>query len=270
MKIVAVQLKLRNCKSYKVFYDFLENDVFKNLPENCDLVVFPENINLSLFFLKNDFKSLNLRSFYERFIDWILSLLNLSFILKYEDLDYQKSVILSAFQDLAKKYNVNLITGSFYNNTPNGIYNSIFAVDRNGYLIGSGSKKDLVGLEKALKIKSKQENNVVSFDFGRVGLAVCFDLNDKDYIAKYKCDILVAPSNGWRLFPGYPFDPSTETPQIERAKENNFTIIRPYCAGWLGPLYFAGRSMIVDKIGNVINQSKTRNKSELLVSEIDI
>lgn len=270
MKIVAVQLRLKNCKSYKVFYDFLENDVFKNLPENCDLLVFPENINLSLFFLKNDLKSLNLRSFYERFIDRILSMLNLSFIMKYEDLDYQKSVILSAFQDLAKKYNVNVITGSFYNKTPSGIYNSIYAIDRNGNLLGSGSKKDLVGLEKALKIKSEHQNKVISFDFSRVGLSVCFDLNDKDYVSKYKCDILVAPSNGWRLFPGYPFDPVIETPQIERAKENNFAIIRPYCAGWLGPLYFAGRSMIVDKMGNIINQSKTRNQTELLISNIDI
>jgi len=270
MKIVAVQLKLRNCKSYKVFYDFLENDVFKNLPENIDLLVFPENINLCLLFAKNDLKSLNLRSIYEVFIDRLISLSNLSFILKYQDLDYQKSVIISAFQELAKKYNVNVITGSFYNNTQNGVYNSIYAIDRNGNLLGNASKKDLVGLEKALKIKSEQLNKLVNFDFGRVGLSVCFDLNDKEYISQYECDVLVAPSNGWRLFPGYPFDSKIETPQIERAKENNFAIIRPYCAGWLGPLYFAGRSMIVDRMGNIINKSKTRNQTELLISDIDI
>ena len=67
-----------------------------------------------------------------------------------------------------------------------------------------------------------------------------------------------------------PFDPKIETPQIERAKENNFAIIRPYCAGWLGPFYFAGRSMIVDKMGNIISKSKTRNQTELLISDINI
>lgn len=270
MKVVAVQLNLKNCKNYKIFYDFLENEVFQKLPENMDLLVFPENINLCLLFAKNDLKSLNLRSFYERIIDKLISLLDLSFIFKYEDLDYQKYVIISAFQELAKKYKVNVITGSFYNKTENGIYNSIYAIDRNGNLLGNASKKDLVGLEKALKIKTEQLNKVINFDFGSVGLSVCFDLNDKDYISGYKCDVLVAPSNGWRLFPGYPFDPKIETPQIERAKENNFAIIRPYCAGWLGPLYFAGRSMIVDKMGNIISKSKTRNQTELLISDIDI
>mgnify|MGYP000686668623 CR=1 FL=1 len=119
-------------------------------------------------------------------------------------------------------------------------------------------------------IQGYVENKVVNFDFGSVGLSVCFDLNDKEYISRYECDVLVAPSNGWRLFPGYPFDSKIETPQIERAKENNFAIIRPYCAGWLGPLYFAGRSMIVDRMGNIVKKSKTRNQTELLISDIDI
>lgn len=270
MKLVAVQLNLKNCKTYKIFHDYIENEVFKNLPENTDLAVFPENINLCLLFVKNDFKTLSLRTFYERIIDKFISMLDLSFILKYEDLDYQKNIILNTFQDLAKKYQVNLITGSFYNKTQDGVYNSVYAIDKNGYILGCASKKDLVGLEKALRIKSEQKNKVVDFNFGRVGLSICFDLNDKEYISKYKCDILVAPSNGWRLFPGYPFDSISETPQIERAKENGFAIVRPYCAGWLGPLYFAGRSMIVDKFGNIINQSKTRNKTELLISDINI
>ena len=270
MKIVAVQLNLKNCNNYKIFYDYIESEVFKIMPENTDLIVFPENINLCLQFVKNDFNSLNLRTFYERIIDKFISLLNLSFILGIEDLDYQKTIILSTFQSLAKKYNVNIITGSFYNQLQDGIYNSVYAIDRNSFILGCASKKDLVGLEKALKIKSEQINKVIDFDFGRVGLSICFDLNDKEYISKYKCDILVAPSNGWRLFPGYPFDPISETPQIERAKENGLAIVRPYCAGWLGPLYFAGRSMIVDKFGNIINQSKTRNKTELLISDINI
>ena len=37
----------------------------------------------------------------------------------------------------------------------------VYAIDRNGNLLGSGSKKDLVGLEKALQIKSKAENKTI-------------------------------------------------------------------------------------------------------------
>jgi predicted amidohydrolase len=78
----------------------------------------------------------------------------------------------------------------------------------------------------------------------------------------------VAPSNGYRPFPGYPFNFEKETPQIQRAKENNFAIVRPYCAGWLGPLYFSGRTMIVDKDGKVLSQSTTRNQTELVFATI--
>jgi apolipoprotein N-acyltransferase len=78
----------------------------------------------------------------------------LSFVFNYQKLDDQKQIILETFKYLAKKYNCNIITGSFYEKKKDGIYNSIFAIERNGNIIGSASKKDLVGLEKALKIVS--------------------------------------------------------------------------------------------------------------------
>jgi predicted amidohydrolase len=268
MKICAVQLNLKNCKDFRQFYFYLEN-IFEQA-QDCDLLVFPENINFCLLLYQAQPITLSIKTQIEKLFDSFISKLNLSFIFKKQDLNEQKEVILSCYSILAAKYKTNVITGSFYEQKDDGIYNSIYAIDRNGKILENASKKDLVGLEKALKIKSEQLNKVVNFDFGRVGLSVCFDLNDKDYISQYKCDVLVAPSNGWRLFPGYPFDSKTETPQIERAKENNFAIIRPYCAGWLGPLYFAGRSMIVDRMGNIINKSKTRNQTELLISDIDI
>ena len=205
-----------------------------------------------------------------RSIDNLIQTFNLRLILNKQNLPLQKAIILCTFITLAKKYNVNIITGSFYDQIDGCIYNSIYAIDRLGTVLRSASKKDLVGLEKAFRIKSKSENTVVEFDFGKVGMCICYDLNDKDYISNYKCDVLVAPSNGWRLFPGYPFDFLSETPQIQRAKENNIPIIRPYCAGWLGILYFSGRSMTVDKLGNIIISSKTRNKTELLISDINI
>ena len=79
---------------------------------------------------------------------------------------------------------------------------------------------------------------------------------------------MFAPSNGWRPFPGYPFDYKKETPQIERAKENGFSIVRPYCSGWMFPLYFQGHTQIVDALGNVVAKSLTRNKTEVVTAEL--
>lgn len=267
-KIACVQINLKNCKYQEDFYDLIDECL--NFNVNLDLIVFPENINLCLMFVKESINTQSFRSFYESIVDKFLSMLDLSLLLKIQKLDLQKRIILSTFQSIAKKYNTNLITGSFYEKRIDGVYNVIYAIDRNGNIIGSACKKDLVGIEKGLKIKSKAENKVVNFDFAKVGLSICFDLNDKEYCSKYKCDILVAPSNGFRPFPGYPFDRSKETPQIQRAQENDYIVIRPYCAGWLGPLYFSGRSMIVDKNGDILAESKSRNNTELLIARVII
>ena len=64
------------------------------------------------------------------------------------------------------------------------------------------------------------------------------------------------------------FDYNKETPQIQRAKENGFSIVRPYCAGWMFPLYFQGHSQIVDATGKVVAASLTKNKTEVLIAEL--
>lgn len=267
MNIYAVQLNLRNCKTKESFEKYLEDEVFSKVCDG-DLLVFPENINLCLLFVKKPIYSLSVKTIFETIFDKILSIINLTSLLKTQNLEYQKEIVLSSFSNLAKKYNVNVTSGSFYERQADGIYNVIYAIDRNGEILSHAKKKALVGLEKAFRIKSKSENTTVEFDFGKVGMCICFDLNDKDYISKYDCEVLVAPSNGYRPFPGYPFDYKKETPQIQRAQENSFSIVRPYCAGWLGLLYFQGHTMIVDKFGNVIGKSQSKNETELVFSVI--
>jgi len=89
-------------------------------------------------------------------------------------------------------------------------------------------------------------------------------------LKKKGADYIVAPSSGWRPYPGYPFDELTEMPQLKRAKENNIIIFRPYCCGFLFPgLYFQGHATIVDKNG-LIMKSKSRNRQEILEYKIDV
>jgi predicted amidohydrolase len=81
---------------------------------------------------------------------------------------------------------------------------------------------------------------------------------------------LICPSNGWRLFPGYPYDPKKEKPHRDRALENNIYIVRTYCAGWMFPLYFQGHTEIVDNNGIAISSAKTNNKTELVIADISM
>ena len=139
-----------------------------------------------------------------------------------------------------------------------------------GNVIGTGYKNKLVGFEKSLRIKSCIVPTVINSSLGKIGLCICYDVNYPEYIAEFSCDLLVCPSNGWRLFPGYPYDPKKEKPHRNRALENKIYIARPYCAGWMFPLYFQGHTEIVDKNGAVLSAAKTNNKTELVIADISM
>ncbi len=274
MRVCAVQLNLKHCADYSSFVCYLQKEVFDNLLIVPDLLVFPENINLCLLFAKKDksFETKNFKTFIELAFDKFIRLFDLSFLLRWFDIDNQRFIILRAFSYFAKKYNTNIIVGTYYHSKQGKIYNSVAMIDSFGFFLGEVHKKKLTGFEKALRLGVQENPVVVESSVGNIGLSICYDINYPDYI-KSICElgasIVVCPSNGWRPFPGYPFDPKKEKPHIDRAKENNVIVIRPYCAGWLFPLYFQGHTEIVDGNGNLINRSYTYNRTELVIGEIN-
>jgi predicted amidohydrolase len=274
MRVCAVQLNLKHCADYASFVSYLQKEVFDNLLIVPDLLVFPENINLCLLFAKKDksFETKNFKTFIELVFDKFIRLFDLSFLLRWFDIDNQRFIILKAFSYFAKKYNTNIIVGTYYHSKQGKIYNSVAMIDSFGFFLGEVHKKKLTGFEKALKLGVQEDSVIVESSVGNIGLSICYDINYPDYI-KSICDlgadIVVCPSNGWRPFPGYPYDPKKEKPHIDRAKENNVIVIRPYCAGWLFPLYFQGHTEIIDGNGNLLNRSYTYNRTELVISEIN-
>ena len=271
MIVSAVQLNLKHCFSKKQFQDYIEKQVFYNLLVMPDIICFPENINYCLLFAKKETLSLSFKSSFENLFDKFITKLDLSFIFRFLNIKNQENIILDVMSNLALKYNVHIITGTYYEKRYDGIYNSLSIIDNKGEILGTASKKDLVGFEKALKLQTQHDPVVIETRFGEIGLCVCYDLDNSYYISKFKkegANILFAPSNGFRPFPGYPFDSKKETPQIQRAIENGFSIVRPYCAGWMFPLYFQGHTQIVDALGNVVAKSLTRNKTEIITTEL--
>jgi len=272
MKVASIQLNLKYCFSQKSFQDYIEKQVFQKMLVMPDIICFPENINYCLLFAKQEkFFSLSFKTKFESWFDKFISKIDLSFVFRFLNIKNQEKIILQTMSNLAKKYNVHIVSGTYYEKCNDGIYNTQTLIDPDGEIIGKASKKYLVGFEKALRLQTQYEPVTLETRFGEVGLCVCYDLNDRYYISKFKKEgavILFAPSNGWRPFPGYPFDYNKETPQIQRAKENGFSIVRPYCAGWMFPLYFQGHSQIVDATGKVVAASLTKNKTEILIAEL--
>ena len=269
MKIAIVQLNLNQHINYSDFYKHMENLVKQAKENDSDLIAFPEDINLCILWTKYDrFSVKSIKPVLEHAFEFLITKFNLSWMTSLIATKNQKDIIESAFSKLSKEYNINICSGSYYEKIDNKLYNVCSFYDRDGNLVDKRFKYKLVGIEKAWGVKGVYNPVPVLIDDTKVGLAICFDVNDSQYIkdlVENGAEVILVPSNGFRLFPWYPFDESKETPHRDRAKENNVSILRPYCCGWLFPgLYFRGSSEIVNKKGLVLAKPLDKNKEEIL------
>lgn len=269
MRIAIVQLNLNQYRYYDQFLNHMEDIIVEAKLNNADLVVFPEDINLCVLWAKySDLATFTIKPILEHLFEYIISRINLSWMKAIIATDKQEKIITSAFKTLAKKHQINICSGTYYIKENNNLYNVCSFYDRNGNLIDKRYKYKLVGIEKAWGVKSVYNPVPVLIDDTKVGSAICFDINDPQYtkdIVENGAEVILVPSNGYRIFPWYPFDESKETPHRQRAQENNVPILRPYCCGWLFPgLYFRGSSEIVNKKGLVLAKPVSKDKEEIL------
>ncbi len=270
-------MNLKNCFTNIQFYNYLKKSIEIDSNNKPDLIIFPENINLCLLFAINILSKIQTKTYknkIENILDYIISKLNLNFLLEFFKINRQKDIIIETARLLAIEYNCYISTGTYYQKLNGKFYNSYSLINPNGIVVAEYHKYKLLGIEKALKIQSVYNPQLIKTDKSKISFCVCYDLNDEQYIrdiAYLGCDILIAPSNGWRLYPGYPFDIIKERPQVQRAQENYIFIFRPYCAGWLLPLmYFQGHTHAVDRRGRTIAESKTPNRTETMITKISI
>jgi predicted amidohydrolase len=78
------------------------------------------------------------------------------------------------------------------------LWNSCIILDRKGEVVGCYDKNHLVTFENVdRKIEYGRDIAVIDLDFGRVGIAICFDLNFTELLDKYRrlgIEILIFPS----------------------------------------------------------------------------
>lgn len=87
--------------------------------------------------------------------------------------------ILDTVKKLAKHYHTNFIAGSIVRKVGNKIYNSSFALNREGEVIGIYDKIHLFnyfGGQEGTKSTPGSKICCVDFDFGKTGIAICFDI----------------------------------------------------------------------------------------------
>jgi predicted amidohydrolase len=270
VKVACVQLNAKQCFSEHSFYAYIEK-VFEQ--SEADILIFPEDISFCLAWVKEEsirIQSIgkqSIKSSLENLSSFILSRLNLKKMGKWICEPKIERIIRNTFESLTKKYKKVAVAGSIYVQRSSGKYNSSLVFD-NGKFVGEYLKQNLVPLEIAWGIKGDYNSTPIQTSKGIIGVCICYDLNDPNVCMNLKkkgADFIVAPSSGWRPYPWYPFDRKTECPQIYRALENDIEIFRPYFCGFLFPgLFFQGHSMIVGRYGEIIKESTSIFKQEIL------
>jgi nitrilase len=163
--------------------------------------------------------------------------------------------------DTAKQYKIWLVGGSIplVANTPDKVMNSCLVFDEHGVQVARYDKIHLFNLElgnenynEAKTIEAGNQVVVVDSPFGRIGLAICYDLRFPELFRAMKnIDIIVLPSA---------FTETTGRMHWEvlvraRAIENLAYVIAPAQGGYhVNGRETHGNSMIVDPWGRVLDR----------------
>jgi predicted amidohydrolase len=146
------------------------------------------------------------------------------------------------FQALAAKYAIDIVPGSIIEGDPTGIYNTAFYIDQSGQILGQYRKVNLWLSERSY-IDAGSEPVVCQTRFGKVGLAICWDLAFPELFRQMLgqgAELVICPS--YWLYEdagiGLQYDPNSEITFVDalcvaRAFEQEIILVYANAAGKL-------------------------------------
>lgn len=145
-------------------------------------------------------------------------------------------------QELAVKYAIDIVPGSIIEGDETGLYNTAYYIDRSGEILGRYRKVNLWLSERSY-IDPGQHAVVCSTRFGKVGLAICWDLAFPELfraLIAEGAEIVLCPSY-WCFEDagiGRQHDPNAEITFVDalctaRAFEQNIILVYANAAGTL-------------------------------------
>lgn len=190
---------------------------------------------------------------------------------------------MGGIKSLAKKYNTNIVAGTIVRRIGDRLFNTSFAINRSGEIVGKYDKIHLfsyMGGTEGDRITAGSEHVVVDFDFGRVGLAICFDLRYPLHfrqLAQMGAEIIVLPT-AW-LVPNEVYDDATMLANARemwiamnrtRAYDNMAYVVVSNQIGYSGDSGWAGigQSMIISPTADVLVGNT--NEEKAIYTEIDL
>ena len=174
---------------------------------------------------------------------------------------------VGVFKDKARERQCHILMGSFVEKDSDHLYNTTILLNPNGDIVAQYRKIHLFGYQSQETELLTPGNEVVVTDtpWGRCGLSTCYDLRFPELFRKMvdknaQFFLIVsawphARLAAWRLF------------NRVRAHENLAYLFSCNCAGVNNDSQFAGHSMIVDPLGQVL--AEAGDEEEIMSADID-
>ncbi len=189
----------------------------------------------------------------------------------------------SVFQVLAKRYQIDIVTGSSMEGTPKGNFNTSYYINAKGEVLGTYQKNHLYPSEYAF-LKPGTEVPVFETAYGKAGIVICWDMLFPEIFQRMKAEgvqLIYCPSYWYREIAETmaSFNPSSEEQQMDalcivRSLETNAVLIyanaagtQPYANGTKDTLI--GHSQIVMPVLGAVHRLDS-NAEGMFVHEIDI
>lgn len=170
-------------------------------------------------------------------------------------------------KELAKKYNTNIISGSVIEKNCDKFYNTSFAINRNGEIIGKYRKIHLfnyTGGNEGELITPGDKLVVADFDFGKVGMNVCFDIRYpmlQKRLVKMGAELLVIPT-AWCMPNNADFDYARDiwtAMNRTRAYDNLvYTVLSDLVGKSNERISCIGYSMVISPEGKILANAKDK------------
>ena len=173
---------------------------------------------------------------------------------------------LETFTDTAKKYSVNIVTGTLAERKGGSIYNTAICIDRAGSLKGTYSKTHLFDAFDKCESDTFEKGNeagIFDLDIGRIGVAICYELRFPEYlraICSGGAQMLLVPAAFYR--------PRAETWDI-LIRANALVCMRYMLAVNQYSDECFGHSALADPMGNIVSMADDRECYVYGVADFD-
>ena len=168
----------------------------------------------------------------------------------------ENSKAVKMLSEIASKYKVNIIGGSFIRKDGNKLYNTCPVINRAGKIVGKYDKNHLYsyyGDNEGEVITRGNTPIMIELDGIKIGLTICYDIRFPEIYRAYRkagADILVNMA-AWGKKKKIPWDSMTTS----RAVENQTYMVALTQTGLLlDGKENLGHSMIIDYEGNILDE----------------